>query len=130
MDPDLEWTEAYETGMPQIDAQHRALVQLVNRISVLSSSAEATACALHLFRYAREHFATEELLMREIGFPGLDAHLREHRELAIVLAEAIDGKLATPGQIEMLKAFLGTWLVDHIAGSDMQIRRFMERKPG
>lgn len=126
MEPEIEWSDAYDTGLPEIDAQHRALAQLVNRISDRSGRSEALASVLHVFRYAREHFATEELLMRQIGFPGLEKHLLEHRELIAALANAADGTFATAQEIRAFKGFLANWLLDHIAQSDLEIRRYLD----
>ena len=59
------WTEYFETGFPEIDLQHRGLVNLINEIpSALATGMPGAPypadLLLRLREYASYHFRTEE----------------------------------------------------------------------
>lgn len=63
------WKPAYKIGNPVIDAEHEALFGLANKFLTAEMRGELSTCAMAFYRYTREHFAHEETLMREIGYP-------------------------------------------------------------
>lgn len=58
------WNPGFETGLPVIDAQHRQLVELLNRLAAhlayRSAIPELEAIFDQLTQYAAFHFQTEE----------------------------------------------------------------------
>lgn len=82
----LVWQDAYACGEPTIDAQHRELFRLGNALLEASLRAKEEparfmaaleACLAHVVR----HFADEEALLAQHGFPGLAGHQDGHRAL-------------------------------------------------
>jgi hemerythrin-like metal-binding protein len=75
------------------------------------------------------HFAHEERLMRAHGYPGLDAHLAEHRALTEKVvafqSEFENGKALMTVQ---LLNFLKDWLQHHIAESDQKYAPFLKER--
>jgi diguanylate cyclase (GGDEF)-like protein/hemerythrin-like metal-binding protein len=81
----LIWRDSYQCGHPLMDAQHQALFALANELlaAVIDGRAkEAVRSIIHkLLAHTVQHFADEEALQRESGFPGWESHQRLHGEL-------------------------------------------------
>ena len=124
----MVWQDSYSVGVAKLDKHHQHLLKLINRL------AEHMACPVHseqivdsiseLTQYAMYHFAHEERLMAEHGFPGLAAHRDEHLQFCEVIAETSYG--ATLGIISTvnLLEYLTRWLKNHILIEDMQFKPF------
>ena len=106
----LVWHKAYESGNALIDAQHRALFDIANRLmnarlSGKSSTGVATLIDT-LIHDAVAHFADEEALLNAAGFPGVAEHAASHRQLVGRAARLVEdfhsGTLATGELFEFL----------------------------
>jgi len=131
----FRWDSSYVTGLAEVDAQHRHLVEVINRFGELlltgeAASADAFAALFReLAEYAQYHFSEEE---REMARMQLDArHVETHRkEHDDFLADA--GRIyrnipiEEPGAGEPLLKFLVYWLSFHILGSDQAMARQIE----
>ncbi|WP_341894999.1 hemerythrin family protein [Ferrovibrio terrae] len=74
-------TASMMTGIPQIDAEHRELVEIINTLAEAERHlrSEDAAAALERFRQELEsHFQREEAHLESIRFPGLAAHGEHH----------------------------------------------------
>jgi hemerythrin len=122
------WKNAYKIGHEQIDAEHQELFGLVNKFLAADEQGELTLCAMRMFKYTREHFTHEEDLMRDIGYPSIRDHVKQHNELLSRLnsvAESIaNNTLDKPG----LSAFLAHWLLNHIGTSDAELAGYLRLK--
>ncbi len=80
----LVWKAQYALGHDTIDQQHRQIVAILNRLyeSIRESTEEDQTGPIldDLCQYADTHFAYEEAVMAEIGYPDLAAHRRRHAE--------------------------------------------------
>src|SRR5512134_3985517 len=77
----IRWTPALAVGDADIDDQHRELFRRAARlIDALRSGdrGEVLPTLAYLEAYAVHHFAGEERLMRELGYPGLAEHVAAH----------------------------------------------------
>ncbi len=130
----IEWTEALSVGIPQIDAQHRVLVEKINRLDearlAMKDKRFLGDIVRELDSYSKEHFALEERLFDEFAYPGSMVHKAEH---AAFVAKVAEFELAfAVGKAEVgeeLLGFLRTWLTSHIAFSDKKYRPYLKRKP-
>lgn len=82
--PKVCWLSSFEIGVPAIDDEHRAIVDLlagiVARIASGALDQVAVACdALHAA--AVRHWANEERQLEVAEFPRLDEHRAIHRGL-------------------------------------------------
>lgn len=81
-----------------------------------------------LLVHAQAHFAEEEQMMEEIGFPSLEAHAQEHAE-ALVRLEAIVETWRKYENLEVLERGLMIdyydWLKHHVLTMDMLTARFI-----
>jgi len=119
----IEWKPEYEIGVALIDEQHRHLVEIINRFDEAlrkgRGSRQANEILNDLTGYTQEHFATEERLMAEAGYPHLKLHQSQHRQLLqkierLQFEHGIAGRRITAELHELL----GYWLVNHIQRDD------------
>jgi hemerythrin len=126
------WSSRFETGIPIIDTQHKALFEAVNKLADSfkngTASAQVKASMDFLVKYTVEHFQTEEKYMREIDYPKLTSHMAEHAQL-VAKAQALQAKLAEgkPVTVEVT-TFLADWLKHHINEVDMGYVEFLKAK--
>lgn len=120
----MTWQDAYDIGHREVDSDHRRVLALINGLeeaAALGDGALAEAFA-RLAEDVAGHFAREERLMAEWGFPELDGHRDEHRRLALEFTRFRDRYLSgrqprNPRQL----TFLATWWVSHIVRNDMRL---------
>ena len=122
----LTWDSTLSVQIPEIDDDHRKLVELFN---ILSQSVEQGDAAEYINAVLDEliclttwHFRHEERLMLKYAYSGIAEHKKEHAEL-IDSAKQLqqEGKLISTENIE----FLEHWLTGHILGTDMELGSFL-----
>ena len=134
------WNDALNTGLRNIDLQHRELVDTINALEALLALPhaldEARFVLDSLCQYVSLHFGYEELLMEQGDFPQdfRRAHIQQHRGFA---AE-IDARIARLHelhdkhallQLPELHEFLKTWLLQHIGRTDQELARIIVAAP-
>ena len=125
------WSDAFVTGVREIDEQHRILVNTLNeanaRLAENPSLEFLAQITRDLLSYALYHFETEEKLMQEYGYreeraADAEAHLQQHRSFSAKVVAVRDGlKGGTPIAREDLLGFLNDWLVNHILNTDKKL---------
>lgn len=102
----LTWRAAYQSGNHEIDSEHRELFNLSNRLfqaALCPDQMEQLPVLLERGLTSIElHFAHEEQLLGECGYPGLDEHAALHRTLlehARLLRDRFDTNTLTLGQL-------------------------------
>jgi len=126
----LEWRDELSVGIGEMDRQHMRLVELLNRLHEAMEKGKGNAVKHEAFTavvtYAKVHFAAEERLLQERGYPDLAAHQRKHSELTSKVAELNErigaGRMVPSGGLD---AFLKDWLVQHILQEDMKYSQFV-----
>jgi len=126
----VEWTEALSVGVPELDEDHRRLFDVINRVLEAERRGESVQWVIQeLTLYANEHFAREERLMAEAGYPGLDAHREAHRAFIEWLTSVKTAHGANAETRHYLagtvREFLQGWLADHIMETDMDYRSYL-----
>ena len=127
----LHWRPSMSLGVPVIDADHRALIEILNRLHFMiragDEQREVAAVLRELIDYVRCHFAREEALMRQCGYPGLDRHVARHRDLAAALSAWDDHYRADPDRFDAVGFydFVADWLVVHVLEDDMKLRPYL-----
>ncbi len=73
-----------ETGITAIDDDHRQLVRHINELGQAMRRGEGRTRIGELLGFLREdadkHFAAEEKLMEDAGFPGVQEHRARHEQ--------------------------------------------------
>lgn len=139
MSQTFPWTPRFETGLAEVDHQHRQLVALINalgeqvREDLDVRRDDIAALYRELRDYAVYHFAEEERLMAEEGLDGgyVEQHRAQHRYY-LEEVERLYGRLSAEAgaEIQSILKFLTSWLVYHILGTDQAMARQMERIHG
>ena len=125
------WDQRFETGLPSVDAQHKRLVDIVNRLGERQANGDApdagTLQALfhELAQYTREHFTDEERLMREAGLDEQHRrlHALHHRQFVEQVVALWNTRATLAHPVETLHGFLAAWLTVHILGEDQAMAR-------
>jgi len=125
--PVMSWSAALATGHGEIDAQHRKLIDIANRLNEAmqrGGGRPAIGAALEeLVRYTTFHFEFEEKLMKNANDPQAAQHRGEHRKLVgDVLAQKARFDRGDALSSELL-SFLRDWLVNHIVKTDKVLAR-------
>ena len=127
---DLLWDKTLSVDVPEIDEDHRRLVDLFNILNHAVAEGEAReyteAVMEELISCTVWHFRHEERLMLKYGYDGLAAHKAEHQEL-IATAKALQQKLLQEGKpvVGDDLQFLEHWLTGHILGVDKDLGAYL-----
>lgn len=112
------WDSSFETGIPEVDAQHKHLVDITNSLAEAIGHTPKEALKEivgKLKDYALYHFQTEERIMEDRGYTGLKEHRAEHAAFVDqVLLFDLDVILASEGLAQDMHHFLRGWLTNHI----------------
>jgi diguanylate cyclase (GGDEF)-like protein/hemerythrin-like metal-binding protein len=126
----MTFHSSYESGIAEIDSQHRTLVELINSLNNAikeNESSDLVARKLdELIAYTEFHFSKEEALMRKFEYPEYPAHKRIHADLMSEV-ERCKTQLETPGRELVLLQTLKEWLVSHIEFSDKVMADYLKR---
>ncbi|NEX17591.1 MAG: hypothetical protein C1943_13430 [Halochromatium sp.] len=121
---DLLWDKTLSVDVPEIDQDHRRLLELFNRlahaVAEAEPQAEIEAIMDELISCTAWHFRHEERLMDKHGVPGRDEHRAEHQDLinsGRALQQQLQQSSRPPSAQEI--EFLEHWLTGHIYGTDM-----------
>jgi hemerythrin len=127
---DLVWDRTLSVDVPEIDEDHRRLVDLFNLLahSVAEGDAKSYIEAVleELISCTQWHFKHEERLMLKYGYEGILEHKSEHQEL-IECAKALRQRLLqeSKGVSSEDVEFLEHWLTGHILGTDMDLGAYL-----
>ena len=125
----FEWSSLFETGLTEVDEQHRHLVDLLNVLAdqVDANDAERIDRLLaELAQYTVYHFQSEESMMATLGLDPAHAtaHRSAHQKFIAQVQEWMHTRnLAGQLSTQQLLEYLANWLVFHILGDDQSMGR-------
>lgn len=126
------WKEEYSVAIPEIDAQHRQLVTILEDLHRAMRKAEGTtvlgSILDRLQQYAAEHFATEERLFKKYHYPEEQEHKREHESFLAKLSsfQKAHGRGEKLASSELMQ-FIENWFVDHMQATDYRYVPFFQK---
>lgn len=129
--PLVEWTEALSVKSHLLDADHKRLVELINKLYDASqgdSHEAVVATIVQLIEFTKTHFIHEETLMRKTAYPQFIPHKIEHDRL-IKQLEDFHARFAA-GQVALSNesvVFLRTWLCEHITTIDIYLGEWLAK---
>lgn len=128
----IKWSDKLSLGIPEIDGQHKSLIDVINELwdaIVKKKDAERLLGILNkLEQYTFAHFTAEEAVMRVEKYPRLKEHYAEHQKFIGHLS-ATRSKIEAGEQIALeLLNFLTDWLVKHIQVSDKDYSDFIAER--
>lgn len=109
-------------GIRVLDEEHRQLLRLIARLADAEQSKslkDRTATIRATLGFATLHFAEEEQAMEAAGFPEIEAHRAEHRQLLARL-EFAAGSCEDGNGVAVydFATELYTWINEHLLKSD------------
>lgn len=125
----IKWSEQMKIGNGEIDDDHQALYELLNRsrqLLVNEDSFDLIAILDELLDYTTYHFRREELIMALCEYPHLENHKRAHRMLIKRTAQLIAEFNRGEQKPTKLLDFIRDWLLDHIMMMDKAITPYCE----
>jgi len=129
----FDWKDEYSVGIASIDLQHKRLVTYISDLfdaMKTGQGAEILGGILDgLVSYTRTHFTSEEKLLREHAYPGLDAQIKSHADFVAKIEDM--QKQYRSGNTRMALSvanFLKDWLIKHIMGLDKSYSEFLKSK--
>lgn len=127
----MQWHANLECGIPSIDEEHKELFLQVNRLLKAADENMAIETLNFLGNYVRKHFANEEVMHRQTGYPDTEKHVRLHRDFTRALAE-LRREYAESGHslVMLLKINRAAvaWLQEHVLGADREFADFYKQR--
>jgi len=122
----IDWTDALELGVDQMDSTHREFVAMLNELGETPES-DFLARFDAFYAHTVAHFAQENRWMEEIAFPPAHCHAAEHEGVLEVMRE-------TRGHLEagklnvghVLARELAVWFRDHAGTMDALLAQFLK----
>ncbi|HWR15505.1 MAG TPA: hemerythrin family protein [Terriglobales bacterium] len=127
--------ELPDLGFPELDAEHREVVRLMNQLhdaSTLEKDPQVLNSILQeLVAFTKSHFAEEEQVMEKLGYPAQAEHKRQHQEVLGMLLAFQGGSDAgdSISNIAMLELLQG-WLGKHIPTEDKRLAVWYRARRG
>jgi hemerythrin len=129
----IVWNKEFSTGEPEIDSQHK---RIINQINYLIDNLDREDRAnlneeiiRNLDNYSNEHFTTEEGLLRKLNYPGLDYQIKEHNAFKLKNVKSAVKILKGFDNIpEETIQFLKDWWTNHILKIDMEYKDFISKR--
>jgi len=130
----IAWDESMTTGLPEIDSQHKEILDKFNELSeaiARGKGREVAGSVLDFLQfYALWHFEREEQRMEQFHCPAAEANKRAHAEFAARFGrfyeqyqvEGIDADLVRETYTELAK-----WIVHHIQQVDTQLYPYAKK---
>jgi hemerythrin len=131
----IGWREEFRIGLPEVDEDHRALIQDINRLhGEFAGGANVWQVAGTLgdvHSAIAAHFALEEKDMAALQYDGLDAHKAEHERLLDEILDIIE-ELVSSGRYDAseLAARLSAWFGVHFRTQDARLHRWLAGRGG
>jgi hemerythrin len=127
----IEWRREFETGVAEVDHEHKELVELLNelhaKLGAGASQEEVSAFLGEVFAKISAHFALEETVMRKHQYDEYLAHKSDHEKLLDDLRDIMDNVEA--GEFLDYEVALGhavrDWFVNHFKTRDARLHRLL-----
>jgi hemerythrin len=118
----MKWQKEFDFGIPDIDAQHHSVFDLIDELNEAFVNRETEAKMKSLLdslkKYADNHFATEEKYFREVKFTQAAEHIKSHQAYKEKIMELIVKHNQGLNVTYALMSFLRTWWTQHILNED------------
>lgn len=121
------------TGIEKIDIQH---IELFSRLNELYDSflegkniEKTMEIMKYLKHYVNEHFATEEVYMRNLGYPDAKKHIGEHRNFVSDFCKLEDNLNENGYSVDFNLDFnikIFEWIKNHVMSEDKRLAEFIK----
>lgn len=129
----IVWDEKYSVNIEVLDEQHKKIIRILGHLfdemGKKRSPEFLGGVIRELMQYAEEHFAAEEIFLKQYGFPGYDQHKKEHEsfeaKVTVFQKDFEAGKETLT--IEVVN-FLTGWFDHHFSMTDQGYVSFLNGK--
>jgi hemerythrin-like metal-binding protein len=129
----FDWNRDFETGIPEIDAQHKILVGHVNKL--VSGMKDGVGDEIignildNLEEYSKTHFKLEEKAFYRYQFDETERHTKEHNDFIKKIEELKEAHQRKEVLLSnKLLTFMVDWVRNHILFEDMKYVPVLEGK--
>ncbi|MGD2055831.1 MAG: bacteriohemerythrin [Gammaproteobacteria bacterium] len=126
----IEWKDEFATGIPDVDHEHRQLIELINELHRATSDTQSDypvpAFLGEIYAHVAAHFALEEKIMREHNYDQYRDHKSDHERLLDELRDIMDDyeENAYFDDAEFAE-HLNHWFVDHFKTRDARLHKHL-----
>lgn len=132
----INFSNDFKIGFQDIDQQHFKIVTSINKIIDYYNNDVASKNIIdicdELLSDSYQHFAFEETLLDELGYPNYIQHAQIHLAFKDITTELILKNI--DNQSEQISAealeFMRNWWINHIQHEDMAFKDFLVEKLG
>jgi hemerythrin-like metal-binding protein len=126
----IRWRDSFNLGIPDVDFEHRELVDLINalheRLQQEEHRDEVEDFLGEIFARISAHFALEERTMVARNFPEYWPHKADHERLLDQLRDIMEGyETAHALDADDLSSRLDSWFSVHFRTFDARFHRFV-----
>ena len=127
----LGWRKEFETGIAEVDSEHRELVELINELhKQLDNKASKQAISEFLgevFAKISSHFALEESVMRKYSYDQYSDHKNDHEKLLDDIRQIMDDFEDNKyiDYAEALTDAVHDWFVNHFKTKDARLHKLL-----
>jgi len=122
----LEWNDGMSVGIPEIDADHRRFILLIDELNSFNTSrTESTEIKNRLqliVEDAERHFKQEEEYFLDCLYPDTKRHARAHDQILHTVHEVLDSFMPYGLDAEWTDAaqIIKNILIGHVLNDDME----------
>lgn len=131
----IEWTQALSVGVASIDQQHKKLFDKANQLFEAGRNNKSKEFISELLDflddYTKQHFNSEEIHMKSIGYPGFDDQKKMHADFIAALAKLKNDYQESGGNILVIlnaNQMVADWLLKHVSVEDRKIGGYANSK--
>lgn len=130
----IEWKKEWNVGIPELDEQHKKLVEIINSLNTFEARQNPQVFAVilsELTDFVKEHHQTEESIMREYDYPELNKHMKEHCSLVLLISRFnLRYCRRVPTEAHTVLEIVQAWFINHELAEDKVWRDFVARADG
>lgn len=130
----IHWMGVLETGIAELDDEHRQLIGEFNALldlsAQLSPGAGIAAAAGSLVDHLIAHFAREEQILERLHFPRHDKHRLQHGEIELRLCNFLtrlrDAGASGPATLQTVLEELHALLIEVLVRHDLDYKSYVQ----
>lgn len=129
----MEWDDSLNTGITIIDEQHRRILDFINKLHIAAIKADRDIIEdvlTGLINYTTSHFAFEEQLQQQHGYPLAIAHKKVHDNFIVLVGKYKKRHDNGEDIAQSLSGDLVIWLTNHIKNEDQDYVPYCNKPRG
>jgi len=129
----IEWTPNLAVGVSSIDQQHKTLFDKANQLFEAGRNNRTKDFISEMLDflddYTKQHFRSEEVYMKSIGYPGYEDQKKMHADFIVSLSKLKSDYQESGGNILVIlnaNQIVADWLLKHVSIEDKKIGAYAE----